>query len=336
MDEFAFWENDASAWGSTADTTNCRIVLTTPGIIPNTKAKRLRFGTDGEKIKVITLPYYLDPRKDEKWLEKERARRSTEDFAREIMIDWEGSVTGKVYPEIRYADIGNFPFNPSWPKYVSWDFGLDGVAFGLWQYNPTNGKMRLVDCYTNSDQPIHYYFPFFGKPIDSLFQYNDFDIDAIEAWKIYNAAKSTHYGDPDVKKRSLVSKTKESTRSVLRDGCGVIVQTNPASNDFTTRRDKTKVLLQHGIEINDNPRTKIFVDAIKNSVYPQKSDTSQSTSAIVLPVHNWASHHRTQMEYLSVNFDVPEDDIETPEWAKNKTVGYQKITKPSWARKHDN
>lgn len=80
MDEFAFWENDSAAWGSTADTTNCRIVLTTPGIRPNTKAKRLRFGKDGEKIKVISLPYHLDPRKDEKWLLEQRERRSECDF----------------------------------------------------------------------------------------------------------------------------------------------------------------------------------------------------------------------------------------------------------------
>ena len=99
LDEFAFWDNDSSVWGATADTTNCRIVLTTPGIKPS-KAKRLRFGKDGEKIKIITLPYTLDPRKDSKWLEEQRLRRSTEDFNREIMINWELSLTGRVSPEI--------------------------------------------------------------------------------------------------------------------------------------------------------------------------------------------------------------------------------------------
>ena len=95
LDEFAFWDNDSAAWGSTADTTRCRIVLTTPGIRPS-KAKRLRFGQDGEKIHVTTLPYTLDPRKDDEWLRSERERRSAEDFAREIMINWEGSIEGRV------------------------------------------------------------------------------------------------------------------------------------------------------------------------------------------------------------------------------------------------
>jgi phage terminase large subunit len=87
LDEYAFWDSDASVWGATADTTNCRIVATTPGIRPS-KAKRLRFGKDGEKIKIVTLDYTLDPRKTSGWLKEQKARRSTEDFDREIMINW--------------------------------------------------------------------------------------------------------------------------------------------------------------------------------------------------------------------------------------------------------
>jgi len=96
MDEFAFWDDDAAAWGSTADTTNCRIVVTTPGNRPS-KAKRLRYGIDGEKIKVITLDRSLDPRKDSVWEKRERDRRSTEDFSREIEINWDTSIGGKLY-----------------------------------------------------------------------------------------------------------------------------------------------------------------------------------------------------------------------------------------------
>jgi len=180
MDEFAFWDNDNSAWGSTADTTNCRIVLTTPGIRPS-KAKRLRFGQDGEKIKVISLSYDLDPRKTPEWLEQQRERRSAEDFAREIMINWEGSLTGIVYPEIKNAIVGSYPYNPQWSLYLSWDFGADGMALQWWQFNQDNGKMRLVEAYSNTDKPIHFYFPFVGQPIDSLYQYTEDDLFIIES-----------------------------------------------------------------------------------------------------------------------------------------------------------
>jgi hypothetical protein len=298
MDEFAFWENDSAAWGSTADTTHCRIVLTTPGIKPS-KAKRLRFGKDGEAIDLITLPYNLDPRKTPEWLEGERRRRSTEDFAREIMINWEVSIKGKVYPEIANAQFGVFPYNPSWPLYISWDFGMDGVAIQWWQRNMINGKKRLVEAYENNNVPIEFYFPFTGKDIDSTYGdlYGDTDTETINEVKIFK--KAVHYGDPDVAKRSLVGGT--STRQAL-EKVGVYVQTNPQANDFASRREKTKVMLQEGIEINQTPGTEYYLECMRNARYPQRQEQSQATTPVTLPIHDWTSHHRTSTEYFAVNY----------------------------------
>ena len=295
LDEFAFWDSSTEVWGATADSTKCRIVLTTPGIRPS-KAKKLRFGKDGEQIKVITLPYYLDPRKTQKWLDQERARRSAEDFAREIMINWETSVQGRVYEEIKHAEIGNFIYIPDWPLYCTWDFGLDGVAMQYWQKNLINGKMRLLDCYTNDNKPIQFFYPFTGSVIDSTYQYNPDDLEAIHIFK--NFKKAVHYGDPDVSKRSLLTGT--STRQALQN-IGVYVQTNSESNDFASRRERTKVMLQNGIEVNKTPRTEYWLECMNNARYPQREESSQSTSAITLPIHDWTSHHRTATEYLAVN-----------------------------------
>lgn len=312
LDEFAFWDNDGAVWGATADTTNCRIVMTTPGIKPS-KAKKLRFGKDGEKIKVITLPYHLDPRKDKKWLDEQRSRRSVEDFNREIMVNWELSLTGRVYPEIDNASYGEFPLLINTSVFYSWDFGLDGVSFGLWQQNKANGRWRLVDSYHNEDKPIQFYLPFFGTPIDSKFNYTDDDLKAIEAFKDY--PKGIHFGDPDVKKRSLLTGT--STRQEL-EKAGVYVQCID-KNDFYIRREKTKVQLQQGLEINANPRNEYFYEAIKSARYPQREETSQATTPIALPIHDWTSHPRTMMEYLFVNHDAfSAEQQEEPSWA-NKT-----------------
>ena len=35
-----------------------------------------------------------------------------------------------------------------------------------------------------------------------------------------------------------------------------------------------------------------------NARYPERKDTSQSTQAIVLPIHDWTSHFRTALEYF--------------------------------------
>jgi len=309
MDEFAFWDNDNSAWGSTADTTDCRIILTTPGIRPDTKAKRLREGRDGEEIKILTLPHSLDPRKDAAWLANQRKRRSQEDFAREIMINWDASVTGIVYPELKYREVGNFPYEPLWPLWFSWDFGLDGLALQAWQYNRKADKMRLIDAYQNENKPIHFFFPFVTRDhqIDSEFEYVETDIEALQRFKQFKMG--VHFGDPDVGKRTMTDRSLKSNRSELAL-VGIHVQTKPESNSFPERREKTKLMLQKGFEVNDTPGTLDWLDAMKGARYPQRTSLNQATTAIVMPIHNWTSHHRTATEYLAVNFSAPSDEPE--------------------------
>ena len=309
LDEFAFWEEGAAVWGATADTTNCRIIATTPGNRPS-KAKRLRFGKDGEKIKIITLNYQLDPRKTRKWLDEQRDRRSTEDFDREIMVNWETSITGRVYPEIESAAYGDFPFLVNQQLYCSWDFGLDGTSIVFLQQNPANGKWRVVDSYEKTDQPIQFFFPLFGYPMDSKFQYTDDDLKAINMISQY--PKAIHFGDPDVKKRSFVAQT--STRNELAK-VKIFVQSQ-SKNDFEYRRDITKIQLAKGIEINASDRNDNFFEAIKAARYPQREETSQATTPINKPIHDWTSHARTALEYFFINIELYSGvDEGRPSWA---------------------
>jgi intein/homing endonuclease len=310
LDEFAFWSEGSSAWGATADTTNCRIVLTTPGSSPS-KAKRLRFGKDGEEIEIVSLTYNLDPRKNNKWLERERSRRSTEDFNREIMINWELSITGRVYPEVDNAAVGDYPFLLNEHLYASWDFGLDGTAILLWQRNKANGKWRMIDSYFNQNQPIQFYFPFFGHPVESKFTYTDDDLKAIT--EISQYPRCIHFGDPDVKKRAYQSDA-VSTQSALNKA-GIYIQTIPAKT-WQFRRDITKVFLQDGIEINLNPRTEFAYECIKYDRYKERSPDMEYTSP-PQRVHGIESHIATAMEYFAVNIDAFDQnkEQETPAWA---------------------
>jgi len=309
FDEFAFWETGTNAWGSAGSSTFCRIILTTPGNKPS-KAKRLRFGKDGEKIKIVSLLYNLDPRKDAKWLEAERKRHSTENFNREVMLNWELSATGRVYPEIENAAYGEFPLLLNSPSYFSWDFGWDGISVGFWQKNPANARWRLVDSYHNEGKVIQYYTPLFNMPMDSKFNYTDDDLKAIEAFRKY--PKGIHFGDPDVEKTSI--QTGISTRQELEKS-NIFVQST-GKNDFFTRREMTKVALQTGIEVNVGSRNDYFLEGVKSSRYPARSEESDATTPIIKPVHNWTSHPRTMMEYFFVNVDAfTTESAPPPSWA---------------------
>ena len=316
----ASWCGNSAAWGSTADTTQCRIVLTTPGLQPS-KAKRLRYGTDGEEIKIITLPYHLDPRKTKEWIKKEKTRRSDSDFSREIMINWETSTAGRVYPEIELSEMIINEYEERLMLYCSWDFGLDGTAIQWWQ---KKDKWVLIDSYQNTNKPITWFVPFVGGKIDSTFSYTDEDLRIIKnhaSWK-----DGVHFGDPDVSKRNLVTGT--STRQTL-EAANIYVQTNTESNDFASRREKTKVFLQTGILVNKTIGNEIWMDCIREARYPQRAETAQVTTPIVIPIHDQTSHHRTALEYFCVNIDEHKPGAITRESSTNQLenkIGNQSLT----------
>jgi len=309
FDELAFWQHQQSSWEAAGDASPCRIGVTTP-------SEQLSYAKDlrnAGKTEVKTIHWRLHPLKDEEWYESEKLRRTNEEIARELDINWEGSLTNIVYPEHSACQFGEYPFVPEMPLYISWDFGLDGTAIGWWQRDPTTGKHRRIESYFKINKPIHFFMPLFGKPIQADMGYSNEDVEFIN--KVKNWTSAVHYGDPDVEKRSYQTKDMTSTREVLQQN-GIIVQTNTKSNDFESRKTETKLLLQNGIEVNDTPNNHLWYEAIKASRYPQRDEGSQATSAITKPIHDWSSHHRTETEYYAVNIK----DVRTK--PKKKIIGY--------------
>lgn len=292
FDEFAFWPWAESSWGAAGDATPCRIAVTTPSEQPSF-AKGLR---NSGLIKVRTLHWRLHPRKDDAWYEREKLRRTSDEIARELDINWEGSTKGIVYPEITHAQLGDFPFIPGSGLYVSWDFGLDGMAIQWWQRNPANAKWRLIESYFQTDKVIEYFMPLFGHAANSQHAYS---LDDLALFKVTGAwPAATHVGDPDVEKRSI--QTGSTTRQVLAQ-YGIHVHTKPDANDLENRKTATKLILQRGIEVNDTSRNRFWLECLRNARYPQRQDTSQSTTPNLKPIHDWTSHHRTATEYFAVN-----------------------------------
>lgn len=172
----------------------------------------------------------------------------------------------------------------------------------------------MVDVYGNDDQPIQFFFPLFGKPIDSLFVYSDDDLEAIEAIKKF--PRAIHFGDPDVAKRNYASKEVTSARLELQK-IGIYVQ-SIGKNDFFHRRETTKIYLNKGLEVNANsPRTEDWLEAVKMARYPQREEISQATTPVTTPIHDWTSHPRTAMEYFFINIDIYANvNTEEPAWAE--------------------
>ena len=94
VDEAAFLEHPQLANASLSQTTNCRIDISTPNGTNNPFSQKRHSG----KIKVFTLHWLDDPRKDNAWYQKQVAELDPVTVSAEIDIDYRGSVEGLLLP----------------------------------------------------------------------------------------------------------------------------------------------------------------------------------------------------------------------------------------------
>jgi len=308
MDEIAFWDDAAEAWGSAQDSCSCVIAITTPAKKPHF-SKALR---NSGIVPVVTLHWRVHPLKDDAWYEQEKATRLPEDLAREVDINWEGSITGRYMPEVAHTRLGEFPYNPSWPLWVSHDPGHfpDPHSLGWFQINPQTGRYMLIESFERDSRVIDWYLPMFynpdlhkANPIDSQFSYNEEEralIAKVSEWK-----GATHFGDPagrignEVSGKSVYDRLLEFNISV-----GI----NGKLNDHYSRRSGAAKILMN-LDVNDTPNNRLFLERIKNARLPDTRDGSQRTSENDKPLHDWTSHSRSMLEYFGVNVDWNPTDL---------------------------
>lgn len=96
VDEAAFLERQEAADAALSQTTNCQIDISTPNGNGN-QFYRKRFSG---KVKVLTLRWTDDPRKNQEWYDKQCREQDPVTVAQEIDVDYDASVEGVLIPAI--------------------------------------------------------------------------------------------------------------------------------------------------------------------------------------------------------------------------------------------
>lgn len=292
-DEFAFWEYARQAWLSMGDATKCRVVTSTPD------GKGNKYGELATKsnIKKFTLHWKMHPLKDEKWYNDQKARRTEQEIAQELDINYNKSTTSQVYPEFHdFIFSEKQEYNPLQPLYVSWDFGLNDQTALIWlQLDLKTGMVRIIDAYQNSGKTVDFYVPFITgvAPSKKIYKYTKNDFRLIDKHKDWQEA--VHYGDPTGENKHQTSNT--SVIRQLRDH-GIVINYNRKKFDIESRINATKLLMRR---LKVDKDLVEFIDAIQNARYPTKSDLNQGTTGNEKPIHDWTSHFRTALEFYAVN-----------------------------------
>jgi len=295
LDEGAFWEYFQDAWDAAADTTNCRLTVSTPN---GYNAFAVLRNSDIDKM---TLHWRRHPLKDEAWYEYEKSRRTVEQVAQELDINYNKSQTGRVYPEWENVEYGEFPYDPQKPLYVSWDFGRsDDTALIWWQRND-DGTFTIVDCYWNTGKLIDFYVPFVTGIIPSDgYGYKTTDLAVIEEHRGWH--KGTHFGDPSGRFQNQV--TNATVLTVLRDN-GIHVNFRDDWKRFNLRIPAARKVMMNGLKVNRNKRTEYLNICMINSQFTEVSRGGMTitNSKGLEPRHDATSHLRSSFEYGALGID---------------------------------
>ncbi len=298
FDELAFWPWSKASWESSGESTTTRLAISTPPPIGR-DSFFYKLGMSG-RVRKFTFHYKDDPRKDKKWEEKQKKKKTEEEFERELNISYEGSLENTVYArDFNRCEFGKFEYIPALPLYIAWDFGLDGVAIQWYQWDSNYDKWYLIDSYFNSDKDIGFYVPFITGDIEMGYNYEDNDLMKIQEHRKWKK-NAIHYGDPDVAKRSLLSKL--STKQFLQQK-GIYLQSQPWGNK--THYDMKQKTVQFFKKLSiDEDNNEFFCESIRLSRYPERQETSQNVTPITKPIHNIYSHHRSALEYMADNVPI--------------------------------
>lgn len=315
-DEFAAWEWASPAWTACSESTTCRLPVSTPkgmnffGRLANDKTEnaitKFRFHWSDDPRHTIQV---YDQKKGcmvNPWLERQKKRFGYDltMLAQELEIDYNRSVKGRVYTQVDLAGIGRYRYNPFFPTYVGWDFGLDDETALVWvQYNTVVNRFQWIDCYQASGKTIDFFVPFItGQVGTTPYEYTEAEIEKIKAhrgWQI-----DEHYGDPAGRQRNQVTNTsviEELAKPRPNAGApnGIHVITNTKAVAFEVRRTDTQIVLMRSDF--DEAHCGALLDALRNAKFPDEVDGTNSTTVRKVPVHDWTSHLRTAVEYVCVN-----------------------------------
>lgn len=298
VDEMAKWKFQESVLSGTRPNCWARILLTAPDVDAPAVKEAFEQVRKAAPQFYLDLPWHVHPERTTDWAARERASLGDAQVFEQLHnVSWESGAERRIYPEFDQVALGTYPYRPDWPTYGGIDFGRTNNTALVWaQVSPVTGRWRLLASTMRAGEPIEFFLPFFGKPIEGRFQYSDDErrlIDLVSQWSRGGVA---WFGDPAGHQMTQLANT--SVIGTLGQ-YGVTITTNARMRSHDERQTRTKILLR-GAECHQ-PLCSLLIRAMKT--YRRPAPKANSTTVTRKPVHDWSSDLATALEYLSVNVD---------------------------------
>lgn len=309
LDEFAHVPiKDEAIWMSCGDSAPCRLPTSTP---KGNRNKFARLRSSG-KIGVTALHWSQHPEKDQAWYDREKARRTAEEIAQELDINYNISagkpfIVGfnRAYHVMKLSTVIGKEL------ILGWDYGYLHPCCVVTQLD-AKGRWLILDCVFGEDEEVGE----FGTRVGEFLNIN------------YPNMPQRCWGDPAGEQKS--DKSKRTSVEILKS-IGFTIS-SVASNTPDTNYDARKRIMEGKLKlligglpallINDIPRNQIIIEAFEGGYrYPE---ANKYGAIVEKPVRDgYYEHPMNSLEYIAVNIFKAVDRSRKTD--SRKTARYHEI-----------
>ena len=357
LDELSAMPNADDTWATLAETTDHRWGVYTESLEEGSFTYDNGIGRKGAED-VESFPYLLEsdwqenPLNDDVWLERQRNRYASkpEAFAREILRNPHEGVTTWVYPWAHSKEITD-SYKPTmgYEPYITVDPGFRDPTVMIAVQEQPNDDLVTLDSYAMAGKEADYFAPllkpelfesipdwiekewitWFSPFVDENGNALSFMYDrrAIEfATTVHRMGLPKFIGD--TYGESMVGSSKDSVYSRWRK-YGIFINADRKTGDAITKNVRIGRTFNGRREaMNDRaarfqfagtPGARMVLKALKQYKFKPVGDRPTQTEPKA-PLHDWASHYATAMEFLAVYV------------SNSKSIGGRKLSPPKKAK----
>lgn len=313
FDEYAFFDEGADAWGATTNTTKHRFAVSSESLDYGDHFYRLRTGgEEGDHVPLFEIDWWQNPYHDHHWydvtLERFRKEKNEAGFFREVLRDPFAGSSNFVYPmmkqispsdEIKLLDYGNL--------YGSIDPGFrDDGAFIIAQEDPTTFTLNILDAYQRKGMPAEYHGSVMVGEYKGGWEY-DREADRIMETTVKIRDRHVVWVG-DAYGHNIHGATMDSFYSELAKHYNIRVNRDRLDNAdlspyrrvMRTHRGRQEAVrnLMPRLRFANTRGARLCLEALQQYQFRPEEGTSSSEPRE--PLHNWASHLASCVEYLAV------------------------------------
>jgi len=288
-DEFGFVDRSESVYSSfdEACPSGKNLITTPPFKGKKCAFYRLREGSLKRQndFKIVRIHWTQHPQRNKEWYRKACQGKTEDEIARELDIDWNISVKGRIYDRWESNKcIIKYKYQKELPLDIDFDFGIgeSPVSIGISQDLPDGKTVYFKDM------------EFFGKTVDEIMPKLSSEIEKIGYVGKFKDLRC--WGDPSGKAKGATGKSWISEFRKYE----IIIQytTNVQKRDLEYGHlIVNRMIAQDQLLCIEN--CYITIDSLEN--YKRKTDSEGNVLDSMIVSDDWAKHRVDGIRYKAIN-----------------------------------